>query len=56
MLVDGFVTATWRVAGGTLTIRPFRPLTAAERDEIEAEGSALLSFLAAGLKHDVVFA
>jgi hypothetical protein len=57
LLVDGFVAATWRPAiekeRAVLTVRPFRPLTGAERSEVEAEGTALLDFLAPGRKHDV---
>jgi Winged helix DNA-binding domain len=49
VLVDGTVGATWRVekAAGTatLSVRPFRALTAAEAGEVTAEGLALLAFL-----------
>ncbi|MFJ8040012.1 winged helix DNA-binding domain-containing protein [Kitasatospora sp. NPDC096147] len=52
VLVDGLVAATWRVAAGreetVLTVRPFRRLTAAEQDEVVAEGEALLGFLEPG--------
>jgi hypothetical protein len=58
MLADGFVAATWKVATGheraTLTVRPFRRLTATERDQTEKEGAALLGFLATGRTHDIV--
>jgi hypothetical protein len=30
-------------------VRPLRPLTAAERDEVEAEGTALAAFLGDGV-------
>jgi hypothetical protein len=60
LLVDGFVAATWRIATdrehATVTVRPFRPLTAAERDAIENEGAALLTFLSPGRAHDLVIA
>lgn len=54
LLVDGFVAATWKLAGDRLTIRPFRKLTAAEAGEVEAEGAALLAFLAPDRTHDLV--
>jgi hypothetical protein len=51
VLVDGRYDATWRAAPNddqvTLTIEPLRPLNSAERDDIEAEGLELLTFLAA---------
>jgi hypothetical protein len=51
LLVDGFVTATWKVVTkgdtATLTVRPFRRLTAPEREDIVAEGTRLLAFTAA---------
>ncbi|GAA0499238.1 hypothetical protein Ade02nite_83250 [Paractinoplanes deccanensis] len=60
LLVDGFVTATWRPTidreRATLTVRPFRRLTTAERTEIETEGAALLDFLAPARRQDVRFA
>nr|WP_221378096.1 winged helix DNA-binding domain-containing protein [Actinoplanes polyasparticus] len=54
LLVDGFVAATWKLTGDRLTIRPFRRLTASEREEVEAESAALLAFLAPGRAHDLV--
>jgi hypothetical protein len=58
LLADGFAAATWRIAVGrnlaTLTIRPFRPLTAAEIDGAEAEGAALLAFHAPGAAQEIV--
>ncbi|MGK5677709.1 winged helix DNA-binding domain-containing protein [Actinoplanes sp. URMC 104] len=58
LLVDGFVAATWKPVidkqRAVLTIRPFRPLTSAERADVEAEGAALLAFLAPGRAHDLV--
>ncbi|MEV6305565.1 winged helix DNA-binding domain-containing protein [Actinoplanes sp. NPDC051861] len=44
LLVDGFVAATWKIAGGVLTVRPFRRLSGPERDEIAREGAALVAF------------
>ncbi|MEO6085123.1 MAG: winged helix DNA-binding domain-containing protein [Umezawaea sp.] len=59
ILIDGFVAATWKIATtsetATLTIRPFRKLTAAERDDLTAEGTRLLAFGSARAKnHDLV--
>ena len=46
VLVDGFVRATWRVDRtkdrATLTVEPFGPLSATQRDEIDAEVGRLL--------------
>jgi hypothetical protein len=53
VLVDGFVSATWmardRDDGGVdVTVGPLRPLTAAERGEVEEEGTALAASLGDG--------
>jgi DNA glycosylase AlkZ-like len=49
-LVDGFVAGTWRLRATrrltTLEVRPFEPLAAAARRELEAEGGRLLAFAA----------
>ncbi len=46
VLVDGFVGATWRIErerrAAELTIAPIRPLAAADREAVEAEGARLL--------------
>ena len=56
VLVDGFVRALWVPRRHILEVSPFvRPLSAAERDEISAEGRRLLEFLAPGGKHEVKF-
>ncbi|MEU9581526.1 winged helix DNA-binding domain-containing protein [Streptomyces chilikensis] len=51
-LVDGFVRGTWRkVEEGRavrLAVTPHAALSAGEREEVESEGAALLSFLAPG--------
>jgi hypothetical protein len=47
LLVDGFVAASWRLAGGSLCVRPLRPLSAAEAAAVTAEGERLLSFAGA---------
>lgn len=48
ILLDGFTSADWQIGrergAATLTIRPFRPLTAMERDDLTAEGARLLDF------------
>jgi hypothetical protein len=41
LLVDGEVAGTWRRAEETVRIRPWRRLTAAERDAVEAEACTL---------------
>jgi hypothetical protein len=47
VLVDGEVGGTWRIArGSALEVRLFRPVPARLRDEIAAEGTALLDFAA----------
>jgi hypothetical protein len=50
VLVDGTVAATWKIERvrdrATLTIRPFRRLTAAERAEVTEEAERMLRFAA----------
>jgi hypothetical protein len=41
LLVDGEVAGTWRRANDKVSIRPWRPLTSAERDAVEAEAASL---------------
>jgi hypothetical protein len=41
VLVDGEIAGTWRRAGRRLTVRPWRVLTATERDQIAEEVQAL---------------
>ena len=54
LTVDGFVRGVWRIDGGTLAVRLFAPLSAAEEAEVTAEGAALLRFAAADTgPHDV---
>ena len=57
VLVDGMVAATWTLIRGRgtaiLKVRRFRPLTPAERAEVEAEGAAVLRFLRPSDAHDV---
>ncbi|MCV2488028.1 winged helix DNA-binding domain-containing protein [Geodermatophilus sp. YIM 151500] len=59
VLVDGLVSATWAARPGgpamVLTVRPSRPLTPAERADVEAEGRVLLAFLAPERAADVRF-
>lgn len=58
VLVDGMAAATWRLekagSAATLTVRPFRPVTTAERDDVVAEGRRLSAFLAPGVAADAV--
>lgn len=44
LLVDGEVAGWWRLDGGVLAVTPYRPLSAAETSEVEAEGRELLAF------------
>jgi hypothetical protein len=61
VLVDGLVRATWAVrragrgadAPAALEVRESAPLRPAERDEVEAEGRALLAVVAPGAEHTV---
>ncbi|WP_327581540.1 hypothetical protein OHA25_36925 [Nonomuraea sp. NBC_00507] len=50
-LLDGFTAATWTFATAdgtaTLTVHPFAPLSAPDRDALTVEGGGLLDFLAA---------
>jgi hypothetical protein len=46
VLIDGFVRGAWRLADGELRLRFADDVTAAERDEAEAEGERLRAFLA----------
>ncbi|ATE54888.1 MULTISPECIES: winged helix DNA-binding domain-containing protein [Actinosynnema] len=48
VLVDGRVTATWRVAEDVVRVAPLRELTGAEVDEVVAEGERLAGFLTGG--------
>jgi len=55
VLVDGFTAGAWTLDGGTLTVRSFVPLTAADREALTAEGLGLLAFHGAREPHDVRF-
>ncbi|WP_232835290.1 winged helix DNA-binding domain-containing protein [Actinocorallia populi] len=48
VLVDGFVGATWTLVTkrgtATLTVRPFRELTATQRDDLYSEAEAMIAF------------
>jgi hypothetical protein len=60
LLLDGFVSGTWKLtrekASATLRIRPFAPLTTADRVATEEEGARLLAFAAEdAAPRDVVF-
>jgi hypothetical protein len=41
LLVSGEIAGTWRRAGATVTVAPWRPLSRAERDAVAAEARAL---------------
>jgi Winged helix DNA-binding domain len=62
LLVDGILRATWWIERegkrhATLTVRPFRRLSRAERAEIQAEASRMVDFAAADTEgRDVRFA
>jgi hypothetical protein len=57
LLVDGLWQADWKIGQGVLQIRPFVPLSPADRDAITAEGERLLVFAApATAIRDVRFA
>ncbi|MEV6910865.1 winged helix DNA-binding domain-containing protein [Amycolatopsis sp. NPDC051071] len=56
VLVDGTVAASWtRDRTGGLTVVPLRPISAADREAIEAEALRLLAFAAPGADHTVQF-
>jgi hypothetical protein len=58
LLVDGCWQADWRIRKdpGVLEIRPFVPLSAADRDAVAAEGQRLLGFVRpAEIARDVRF-
>jgi hypothetical protein len=53
VLVDGSVSATWTTGGRDdggvdVTVQPLRPLAPAERDDVEAEGTAPAASLGDG--------
>ncbi|MFH8438505.1 winged helix DNA-binding domain-containing protein [Streptomyces sp. NPDC018007] len=48
VLVDGRVSATWRVAEGAVTVEPLRPLSRADRAAVAEEGRGMASFLSDG--------
>lgn len=56
VLVDGRVAATWTAGEGTVTVSPLGRLARADRDAVEAEGTALASFLSDGAGDRVRFA
>ena len=56
VLVDGFAAATWKLAGATITVRPFAKLSRSDRAAVADEGMRLLEFAApAGESPDVRF-
>ena len=55
VLVDGCTAGAWTLERGTLTVRAFVPLTAADREALTAEGLGLLAFHGAPEPYDVRF-
>ena len=53
VLVDGFVAATWSLAGSTLSIAEIRPLTGRVRAEVAAEGERLVEFASPGERAEI---
>ncbi|USX48329.1 winged helix DNA-binding domain-containing protein [Lentzea sp. HUAS12] len=53
--VDGFVSGTWKVAKGTLSLSPYQRLLKRDSALVEAEGLRLLEFVAPGADHAVIF-
>lgn len=51
LLVDGVVHGTWKITGDGLDVALFRPLTSAQKADVESEGARLLAF--AGVTGDV---
>jgi hypothetical protein len=45
-LVRGKAVASWRLAGGKVTLEPFRRLARADREALDAEAEAVLRYLA----------
>ncbi|MBQ1028884.1 winged helix DNA-binding domain-containing protein [Glycomyces sp. NPDC047369] len=60
VLLDGFTAATWTFTtargAASLTVHPFEPLSAADREALTTEGSELLDLLAPKASHEVRFA
>ncbi len=60
ILVDGFVTGTWKIArergAATLHVSPFTPLAPPDRLALTEEGARLLAFAAPGEAHEIAFA
>ncbi|WP_028049302.1 winged helix DNA-binding domain-containing protein [Cellulomonas sp. URHD0024] len=54
VLVDGRVSARWKVEAGTVSVTPLRTLTPAERSAVADEGAATASFLSDGASDRVV--
>ena len=44
LLVDGFVHGTWKITDDGVDVEVFRPLTLAQKADVEAEGARLLQF------------
>ncbi|MDX3226012.1 winged helix DNA-binding domain-containing protein [Streptomyces sp. ME19-01-6] len=59
VLLDGFTAATWTFATAhgtaTLTVHPFAPLSAPDREALTVEGGGLLDVLAPDASHEIRF-
>jgi hypothetical protein len=44
-LIDGRAAATWRLAGGLITIQPLQPLSPNERRSLSTDAGAILNYL-----------
>jgi hypothetical protein len=55
-LVDGFVTGTWELAGSTIRLTLFRPVSNEQERLLVEEADRLLSLVAPGASHSVAFA
>ncbi|MFJ8544727.1 winged helix DNA-binding domain-containing protein [Streptomyces sp. NPDC093586] len=55
LLVDGFVAGLWKLGDGALVVEAFDRLTAAQRDEVVAEGERMLTTMHPGEAYDVRF-
>ncbi|WP_447001710.1 winged helix DNA-binding domain-containing protein [Saccharothrix isguenensis] len=51
LLVDGFVHGTWKITRDGLDVELFRPVSSAQKADVEAEGARLLTF--AGVSGEV---
>ncbi|MFC3574530.1 winged helix DNA-binding domain-containing protein [Streptomyces yaanensis] len=55
LLVDGFLAGVWKLEEDALVIEPFGDLTAAQREEVTAEGERMLAVMHPGVAYDIRF-